>query len=273
MANIVVAGCSWSSTDIVSGDPKPNYWQRAYRCDLSITNRLRTLGHTVHEIAKPGASVLEQLDHLRKFYRHEENDQHVDYVVFGWTEWTRDTSLQKHKHGEHYPCLGLPYHRAFKRVRKKTIKEFAQFTTEFPNVRFLHWGGLAPVWIDFPDISTCHTLLYRDYTFEEYDILPNHNQLFTFKAVDKKSWVNHVFPGTEPVIRKMILKNNGLRYRSIHASGLLTDMGHLDFEHYTLLVDEIHTHIQGTRSRSTQTCPPFTFFGWPQESDDEEGEQ
>ena len=97
MARIIVAGDSWSCSQISTN---PRDWQGAYTADLSVANRLRSLGHKVYEVSSCGSSIKEQLHTLNGLFADQRWDmqQAVDYVLLGWTEWTRGSAtLGQHK--------------------------------------------------------------------------------------------------------------------------------------------------------------------------------
>ena len=251
MARIIVAGDSWSCSQISTN---PRDWQGAYTADLSVANRLRSRGHKVYEVSSCGSSIKEQLHTLNGLFADQRWDmqQAVDYVLLGWTEWTRDTALQRSAFitspGQ-MPNLGRSYTKLFTRTQARTQKSFELFTHAWPGVKFLHWGALAPVWCNL-EWGTTHTVLYTEYAHEAYGIEPNHSQLLSYspRAGDRrtiKKWISRVMPGTDPQLAEHFARNILARFRSSIASEQFSDGGHLDFRHYDQLTERVDLALQG----------------------------
>jgi len=81
MANIIVAGDSWSSSQLTA-NANDIFEGCAYPAQLSVANRLRSSGHFVHEAAHNGDSMLRQLDTLEELFSSPSKRMYesVDYV-------------------------------------------------------------------------------------------------------------------------------------------------------------------------------------------------
>lgn len=250
MANIIVLGDSWSSSQFSSGC---NDWIDYYPADLSVANQLRALGHRVYELANPGDSMLGQMGRLNQMAIDNRNDTmswdtSVDWIIAGWTEWTRDTALIKHAQlpPQTHPSLGRSYSDMFAHTRFRMKTALFNYTSAYPHARWLHWGGLSRVWVDaFPKQ---HTVLYWDYLHEVHNWYPAGVQDLrsygprSTNVQDIKKYVLQVFPGT-PHTHAETIAQDLLGWYRCDGTDIMPDRGHPRFEHYRQLVTAIHNYI------------------------------
>lgn len=268
MARIIVAGDSWSSTQFTS---MPREWQdrNHYPADLSLANRLRSLGHSVYEAATPGSTVCDQLSVLNGLAMQQRNHQwntSIDWIVLGWTEWTRDSTIQKFRNLRHdqQPSLKHSYADEFAQVRSRVRQQIHSLSSAFPLHRWLHWGGLSTVWLD--DLPDDHTVLFRDYTNQVFGDPPRGvHDLFSFapagqSAQQQKQWIQRVFPGTpNDVALKMAEDIARLKYGTPPRRHLelYPDSGHLAFKYYDVLAQRIHDHVTNADPIEQPQKPEF----------------
>ena len=267
MANIIVAGDSWSVSQLTTNI---GFWKDDYTAQLSIVNRLRSSGHYVFEAAVAGSSILRQLDILETLFRRGLDDfKSADYVVFGWTEWTRDTPMnQPHSNPLGVPALPSSFLQERHKVLAQVQAKFLEFSSRWPSVEFLHWGGQAPVCIDMSKLSAQHTVMYKDFAWEEFEALPNTSHLYgptprdiSIRDIDK--WIRRVFPGTSKELANTIAVEINARYRSLltlEPSQYFPDGGHISFHCYSPLIDRINAHIQGIANAPDFTPKTYSEF-------------
>lgn len=248
MATIIVMGDSWSCTQFNSfqGD-WPSEW---YPPQLSISNRLRSLGHTVFEMASPGVSMMDQIKELKQIGKY---CQQVDWIVCGWTEWSRDTKLRpavKHPStGSPFISLGKDYNTVAQQQRKQLTASLNQFTRAYPNLQWLHWGGLADVWAPVPHKH--HEILYPSYLGSRLPgNLTNRTNLVTYSPKTSKSkhihrWISTVFPLTHKgQIRSLTQQLIEWHRFQVSNPDALPDGGHPAFALYDQLTETIHNRVQ-----------------------------
>ena len=264
MARIIVAGDSWSCSQITIN---PQEWQGAYAAELSLANRLRSRGHSVYEVAGCGSGIKDQMHALNGLFADQrwQMENHVDYVLLGWTEWTRATALQNSASAPplSMPNLGRTYTKLFSREQARTQESFRLFTQTWPKVKFLHWGALAPVWCDLEWGST-HSVLYTEYAAQIYGIEPNHSQLLSYSPRSASTrtiskWLRRVMPGTDRGLADHFAQNIEARFRSAVRSERFTDGGHLDFAHYDLLIERVEQTIRGEIAVQDLCAQPFSW--------------
>ena len=267
MANIIVAGDSWSISQVTTNC---DWWLHSYPAQLSVANRLRSHGHFVFESASGGSSMLRQLYMLEQLFSCPYDNMYasVNYVVLGWTEWTRDTEL--FEAGQSAALMNTPpmkksYLSERDRVYDELQLRFREFSDTWPGVQFLHWGGQAPVSIDMTKLGDHHHILYKDYALEVWDAAPNLSHLYSFAPRSASirectKWVQRVFPGTSKELANTIAVEQNSRYRSLLLHKSFQDGGHLNFHCYSPLIDRINAHLDGT-------APPantYNKFIWPE---------
>ena len=271
MANIIVAGDSWSVSQLTTD---ATHWQISYPAQLSIANRLRSNGHFVFEAARGGDSMLGQLNILEELFSAPDDNIHttVDYVVFSWTEWPRDTELQatmrSGRNLHNAPALSSNFLQERQQVLEKVEARFLEFSSQWPSVEFLHWGGQAPVCIDIAKLGVQHHLLYKDFAWEEFEALPNSSHLYSSSLIsvgirECDKWIQRVFPGTSKELANTIAVEIHQRHRSLltlEPSKYFPDGGHLSFYCYTPLIDLINAHIQGIANAPDFTPKTYTEF-------------
>ena len=259
MATILVMGDSWSTTQF---SDNPHQWgQSWYPAHLSLVNRLRSLGHTAYELAWGGASMLHQMERLDKLshdclHKHppfHKIDQHIDYIVLGWTEWTRDTELWSssalnHSLPQVYPSLEDNYAALHQSHSRAFTLRLSEFTNQYPRIRWLHWGGLADVWAKVPRKN--HRVLYPNYASYRVQGYPgNPSSLLTyaprFKSIRVvRKWVDTVFPNTPKPLAQQLAEhiNKWCDFTAAHPQ-VLPDGGHFAFELYDHLAAYINSVI------------------------------
>ena len=266
MANIIVAGDSWSVSQLTTNI---GFWKDDYTAQLSIVNRLRSSGHYVFEAAVAGSSILRQLDILETLFRRGLDDfKSADYVVFGWTEWTRDTPMnQPHINVSDVPALSSDYVQERQRVLDRIQARFLKFSSRWPSVKFLHWGGQAPVCIDMNKLGAQHIVLYKDFAWEEHEAMPNNSHLYGmhqfFNVGKLRKLIQRVFPGTSKQLASTIAFELNARSRSLltlEPSKYFPDSAHISFHYYTPLIDLINAHIKGIANAPDFTPKTYTEF-------------
>ena len=271
MANLIVAGDSWSTSQLTTD---ATHWQIGYPAQLSIANRLRSCGHFVYETAVGGGSMLRQLDILDQMFGSNGDNIHttVDYVVFGWTEWTRDTELKAATFSDRALINATVLSSNFLQERQQVLEQlqakFLEFSSRWPSVKFLHWGGQAPVCIDMSKLSAQHTVMYKDFAWEEFEAMPNSSHLYGAapKSVSIRKcnkWIRRVFPGTSKELANTIAVEINARYRSLltlEPSQYFPDGGHISFHCYSPLIDRINAHIQGIANAPDFTPKTYSEF-------------
>ena len=272
MANIIVAGDSWSSSQLTA-NANDIFEGCAYPAQLSVANRLRSSGHFVHEAARGGDSMLRQLDILEELFSSPSKRMYasVDYVVLSWTEWYRDTALQKVAtlpDRTQVPALPSSFLQERQQVLDQVEARFLEFSSRWPDVPFLHWGGQAPVCIDMSKLSAQHTVMYKDFAWEEFEAMPNSSHLYGAapKSVSIRKcnkWIRRVFPGTSKELANTIAVEINARYRSLltlEPSQYFPDGGHISFHCYSPLIDRINAHIQGIANAPDFTPKTYSEF-------------
>ena len=273
MANIIVAGDSWSSSQLTA-NANDIFEGCAYPAQLSVSNRLRSSGHFVHEAAHNGDSMLRQLDTLEELFSSPSKRMYasVDYVVLSWTEWYRDTALYQFgatvPDRTQVPALPSSFLQERQQVLDQVEARFLEFSSRWPDVPFLHWGGQAPVCIDMTKLGAQHHVLYKDYAWEEFEALPNNSHLYgaapsTVSIRDLGKWIRRVFPGTSKEFANTIAVEIHQRHRSLltlEPSKYFQDGGHLSFYCYTPLIDLINAHIQGIANAPDFTPKTYSEF-------------
>ena len=272
MANIIVAGDSWSSSQLTA-NANDIFEGCAYPAQLSVANRLRSSGHFVHEAAHNGDSMLRQLDILEELFCSPSKRMYasVDYVVLSWTEWYRDTALQKVAtlpDRTQVPALPSSFLQERQQVLDQVEARFLEFSSRWPDVPFLHWGGQAPVCIDMSKLSAQHTVMYKDFAWEEFEAMPNSSHLYGAapKSVSIRKcnkWIRRVFPGTSKELANTIAVEINARYRSLltlEPSQYFPDGGHISFHCYSPLIDRINAHIQGIANAPDFTPKTYSEF-------------
>ena len=269
MANIIVAGDSWSSSQLT---PNANdiFEGCAYPAQLSVANRLRSSGHFVHEAARGGDSMLRQLDILEELFSSPSKRMYesVDYVVLSWTEWYRDTALQKVAtlpDRTQVPALPSSFLQERTQVLDQVEARFLEFSSQWPSVPFLHWGGQAPVSIDMTKLGAQHHVLYKDYALEEWDAAPNNSHLYgaaprTVSIRECTKWAERVFPGTSKELANTIAVEIHQRHRSLLTLDHFYDGGHLNFHCYAPLIALVNAHIDPEEHVTAKT---YSDFAWP----------
>jgi hypothetical protein len=266
MANIIVAGDSWSVSQLVTNI---GFWQDDYTAQLSVANRLRSSGHRVFETAVAGSSILRQLDTLEMLFRRDLDDfRSADYVVFGWTEWVRDTNMnQPHIRPRDVPTMPGSFLQERQQVLDRIQARFLKFSSQWPSVKFLHWGGQAPVCIDMTKLGAQHTVLYKDFAWEEFEALPNNSHLYgmhQFLSAGKmRKWTQRVFPGTSKQLANAIAFDLNARRHSLlklAPSQYFPDGGHISFHCYTPLIDLINAHCEGIANAPDYTPKTYSEF-------------
>jgi len=269
MANIIVAGDSWSSSQLTT-NANDIFEGCAYPAQLSVANRLRSSGHFVHEAARNGDSMLIQLDILEELFSNACKGMYasVDYVVFGWTEWYRDTALQKVTtvpDRTQVPALPSSFLQERQQVLDQVEARFLEFSSRWPDVPFLHWGGQAPVCIDMTKLGAQHHVLYKDYAWEEFEALPNNSHLYgaaprSISIREMGKWIRRVFPGTSKELANTIAVEIHQRHRSLltlEPSKYFQDGGHLSFYCYTPLITRVNAHIDPEEHVTPKTYSEF----------------
>lgn len=272
MANIVVCGCSWSSTQFSTF---PLDWQSPdhYPAHLSISNRLRALGHRVYESSSPGASVSDQLDALNRYITTQQNANwagSVDYIVFGWTELMRDSRQMVTNKNLNYQVqepLDRDYNSEYARIQTQITDQLERVSSLMPRHRWLHWGGLSTVWAK--RLPKRHSVLFNDYTHEVLLDNPRGvHDLYSFaprglEFDELYNWLQRIFPGTPIQQARAMSKDIAENWANAFTEqklDLYPDSGHLAFKHYDVLVNTIHAHI-------TSKPVPKLNFRKPQELD------
>ena len=269
MANIIVAGDSWSTSQLTS-NANDIFEGCAYPAQLSVANRLRSSGHFVHEAARGGDSMLRQLDILEKLFSSPSKRMYesVDYVVLSWTEWYRDTELGitiTQMPVESVPAISSDFLQERKQVLDQVEARFLEFSSQWPDVPFLHWGGQAPVSIDMTKLGAQHHVLYKDYALEEWDAAPNNSHLYgaaprTVSIRECTKWVERVFPGTSKELANTIAVEIHQRYRSLLTLDHFYDGGHINFHCYAPLIALVNAHIDPEEHVTAKT---YSDFAWP----------
>ena len=272
MANIIVAGDSWSSSQLTA-NANDIFEGCAYPAQLSVANRLRSSGHFVHEAAHNGDSMLRQLDILEELFSSPSKRMYasVDYVVLSWTEWYRDTALQKVAtvpDRTQVPALPSSFLQERQQVLDQVEARFLEFSSRWPDVPFLHWGGQAPVCIDMSKLSAQHTVMYKDFAWEEFEAMPNSSHLYGAapKSVSIRKcnkWIRRVFPGTSKELANTIAVEINTRLRSLlsrEPSQYFPDGGHISFHCYAPLIGLINAHIQGIANAPDFTPKTYSEF-------------
>ena len=269
MANLIVAGDSWSTSQLTTD---ATHWQIGYPAQLSIANRLRSCGHFVYETAVGGDSMLRQLDILDQMFGSNGDNIHttVDYVVFGWTEWTRDTELIAAINEDitNAPVLSSNFLQERQQVLEQLQAKFLEFSSRWPSVEFLHWGGQAPVCIDMNKLGAQHHVLYKDFAWEEFEALPNNSHLYStttrsISILESNKWIRRVFPGTSKELANTIAVEINTRLRSLlsrEPSQYFPDGGHISFHCYAPLIGLINAHIQGIANAPDFTPKTYSEF-------------
>jgi hypothetical protein len=269
MANIIVAGDSWSSSQLTS-NANDIFEGCAYPAQLSVANRLRSSGHFVHEAARGGDSMLRQLDILEELFSSPSKRMYesVDYVVLSWTEWYRDTELGitvTQMPVESVPAISSDFLQERKQVLDQVEARFLEFSSQWPDVPFLHWGGQAPVSIDMTKLGAQHHVLYKDYALEEWDAAPNNSHLYgaaprTVSIRECTKWVERVFPGTSKELANTIAVEIHQRHRSLLTLEYFYDGGHINFHCYAPLITRVNAHIDPEEHVTAKT---YSDFAWP----------
>mgnify|MGYP000026361849 CR=1 FL=1 len=270
MANIIVAGDSWSTSQLTS-NANDIFEGCAYPAQLSVANRLRSSGHFVHEAARGGDSMLRQLDILEELFNSPSKRMYesVDYVLLSWTEWYRDTelgiSVANGGPVESVPAISSDFLQERTQVLDQVEARFLEFSSQWPSVPFLHWGGQAPVSIDMTKLGAQHHVLYKDYALEEWDAAPNNSHLYgaaprNVSIRECTKWAQRVFPGTSKELANTIAVEIHQRYRSLLTLDHFYDGGHINFHCYAPLITLVNAHIDPEEHVTAKT---YSDFAWP----------
>jgi hypothetical protein len=268
----IVMGDSWSVHNLSRFSTADFYDPR-----LSLPGRLARLypDDRVMIIAAQGNSDIQQVHALN--HTLDINKNNFDYnsvrVVWSWTDWTR--GLQPEHNGnanmknirymseQTPPFRELEYDQNYavslQQHRTKLKRTFNSMNKIGKHLRFYHWGGHSEIWCDPRtnfDYGT-HTILYQDYCRSVHAAPPANagiQSYFTWSDWFKRSeyGIQTLFPNTDDaLVRKLNRTAKELSNYKHNKTRLYPDGGHLAWEHYDVLVKNIHAHEQrqGRRTR------------------------